>query len=95
MTKRDLEGSVIIELHSVNCFIVGIKDQILLYNSKTFHQVEGVRIPINLLKSKSREPTQILALQKTLDEQYIAVITGKKLIMQECMPNQLYLVRLE
>jgi hypothetical protein len=45
------------------------------------------QIKIDLLVSESREPNQIIALKKSSNEEFIAVISGKKLIMDEIKAN--------
>ena len=47
------------------------------------------------MESVEREPNEILAMQKCGDEKYLAVITGKNLIMAQQKFNQLYLFKRE
>jgi hypothetical protein len=47
------------------------------------------------MESVEREPNEILAIQKCQNEQYLAVITGKNLIMAQQKFNQLYLFKRE
>lgn len=39
----------------------------------------------------SREPNEIIGIQKSKDEQYIAVCSGKNLVMNEQKQNQLFI----
>ena len=48
-------------------------------------------LPIKLLKADTREPPQIIAIQKNSNEEFIAVISGKLLIMNTQATNQLFI----
>ena len=48
-------------------------------------------MPISLLKADTREPNQVIAMAKSANEDYIAVISGKILIMNEQKTNQLFI----
>lgn len=52
-----------------------------MFDTDTF-QVCG-EIPIKLLDSQTRERTEILGIQKSKDENWLAIITGKNLVMNE------------
>lgn len=52
-------------------------------------------MPISLLKADTREPNQIIAMAKSQDEEYLAVISGKILIMNEQKTNQLFIFKKE
>ena len=56
-------------------------DHILICSNKTFR--EKGKIPIPLLKTESREPNEIIGIAKSPDEKFLALITGKNLIMEE------------
>ena len=76
---KDFEGSKGIELITMNTFLVTKTDQVIMFDSDTF-QVCG-EIPIKLLDSDTRERTEILGLQKSKDENWLAIISGKNLVM--------------
>ena len=40
-------------------------------------------MPISLLKTETREPNQIIAIRKSIDDRYVACISGKNLIMKQ------------
>lgn len=40
-------------------------------------------IPITLLKTETREPNEVIGLVKSQDENWVAIISGKNLIMDE------------
>lgn len=52
-------------------------------------------MPISLLKADTREPNQVIAMAKSQDEEYLAVISGKILIMNEQKTNQLFIFKKE
>lgn len=70
-------------MSSMDSFIVAKLDDIRFYSSTNFKQRHDLKLPINLLKGDTREPNQIIAMQSCQNELYLAVITGKKLIMNE------------
>jgi hypothetical protein len=45
-------------------------------------QVVG-QIPITLLKTETREPNEIIGMQKSKCENYVAIISGKNLVKNE------------
>jgi hypothetical protein len=53
----------------------------MFYDSNTFELMDI--LPIGLLPSVTREPNEVIAIQKCQNEQYLAVISGKNLIMNE------------
>ena len=63
-----------------------------VYDQDSFTEIEI--FPIELLKdTKNREPNQILQVRKDINENYIAVVTGKNLIMDEVRYNQLFVFK--
>lgn len=52
-----------------------------MVNSETYEEYE--QFPIELIKSETREPSQVIAMQKSDDEEFVAVISGKILIMNQ------------
>jgi len=85
VSNENLEGSIGLELKSMNCYLVSKIDKVIIYNSNTFKEVGT--IPIKLLKADTREPNQVIAIQSSPDEQYVAIISGKILIMNEQKTN--------
>ena len=65
----------------MNAFLVAHIDQVNMYDNTEFKKIDTV--PIKLLVTETREPNQIISMQKCQDEQYLALITGKILIMNE------------
>jgi hypothetical protein len=79
--NKNLEGSKVMELTTINGFMVTTKSGVLLYDSNNFQKIGA--LDITLLESVEREPNEVLAIQKCQNEEYLAVLTGKNLIMQE------------
>ena len=50
-------------------------------------------IPIKLLITETREPNEVIGLVKSLDENWVAIISGKNLIMNEQKQNQLFIFK--
>ena len=76
-----MEGSICLELTTMNNFLVSKIDKIIMYDCETFEELDSV--PVQLLKADTREPNQVIAMAKSQDEEYLAVISGKILIMNE------------
>jgi hypothetical protein len=81
ISTENLEGSIGLELKKMNCYLVSKIDKVIIYNSNTFQEVGS--IPIKLLKADTREPNQVIAIQASEDQEYVAIISGKILIMNE------------
>jgi hypothetical protein len=75
ISSENLEGSIALELKSMNAYLVSKIDKVIVYDSSTFKEVD--QIPITLLKADTREPNQVIALKASEDEEWIAIITGK------------------
>jgi hypothetical protein len=60
-----------------------------MYDSDTFQEI--AHVPITLLPSTTREPNEIICMTKSADEIYLAVISGKNLVMNEQKHNQLFI----
>lgn len=56
-------------------------DEIFIFDCNSFKKLGMV--PIELLKPNSREPNQIISMQKSEDNNILAVLTGKLLIKKE------------
>ncbi len=81
MNNENLEGSKGIEFSKLSVFLVTKIDKVIMYNSSTYQEIGN--IPIELLKSETREPNEIIAMNKCQDEEYLAIISGKNLIAAE------------
>lgn len=65
----------------MDAFIVAHNDSVTLYNVDTFKKIS--KLPINCLKSDSRESVKVMSMGKREDLQYISIITGQQLVMSE------------
>jgi hypothetical protein len=77
----DFSGSKGIELRTMNTFLVTRINQVLMFDSHTMKQCG--EIPIQLLDSDTREPNEVIGLQKSKCENWLAIISGKNLIRNE------------
>ena len=85
-------------MSTLNSFIIARVNEkreaeVQFYDSRTFKPRNDISLPIELYESETREPNQIIAIESCQNEIYVAVITGKKLIMNEQKANQLYIFR--
>lgn len=83
ITKENLEGGISLDMPSINSFIVAKLDQVRFFDNETYKLRKGVTLPIELLKADTREPNTVIHMIKSHNEELIAVITGKILIMNE------------
>lgn len=60
-------------------------DEVLIYNSETYQPID--KLPIKLFPTETREPNEIISIQKCQNEEYLAVISGKNLIAGEQKAN--------
>jgi hypothetical protein len=81
VSNINLEGSQAIEIDSLDMIIATCIDKLILFENGTYQTLGEIAIP--LLKTESREPNEIIGIQKSEDEQYLAIISGKNLIMDE------------
>ena len=76
----NLEGSMGLDLKSLNTILISKVDKVFMYDSKEFKQIG--QIPIKLLQTETREPNQIISMVKSNCETLLAIISGKNLIMK-------------
>lgn len=93
VVHEDFDGSRGLPVQSMKAFLVGVKDKIKFYNVNTFEEITDCEIKIPLLKSFTREPNEIISMQISPKEDVLAVISGKKLIMDENKPNQIFIFK--
>lgn len=87
----NFEGAKGIELIKMNTFLITKIDKVMMFDSDTFQQCGT--IPIKLLVSDTRERTEVIGIQKSKDEEYLAIISGKNLIMNVQKQNQLFIFK--
>ena len=82
---QDYSGSKGIEIISSNLTLVSKVNELILLDSRSYNVVG--KIPIPLLDTESREPNEIIGMCVSSCEQYLAVVTGKNLVMKEQKQN--------
>jgi hypothetical protein len=75
----------------MDLFLCSKTDRVVKYDINTYQEIG--EISITLFKTESREPNQIIALQKCQNEEWLAIISGKNLIRGEQKPNQLFIYK--
>jgi hypothetical protein len=91
VNSHNMEGAKAIEISSMKLIFVTKIEYLEMYSAKTFRKLGQIHIP--LLKTEAREPNEIIGIAKSPDEKWIAIITGKNLIMDEQKQNQLFVFR--
>lgn len=81
--ERNMEGARGLPIESMNLFLVSNIDTINFYCIDTFKEEKECEIIVPLLKSNEREPNEIISMEIDPTENFLAVITGKNLIMGE------------
>jgi hypothetical protein len=92
LNKENLEKQCGLELEKNNAFIISQTNKVTIYNSQTF--APASTLPISLIDSNSREPSQVLELQKSEDEVFVGAVSGKNLIKDRKQINQLWIFTL-
>lgn len=90
---ENMEGSKAVEFEKLGIFFATKIDKVVQYKTEGY-ELDG-ELPIKLLASETREPNEVLALQKCQNEEYLAVISGKNLIGAEQKINQLFVYKLK
>ena len=91
INTENFEGSKTLEFPKSNLILISMKDKVLTYDNETYQHAGS--IPITLLKSESREPNEVIGMQKSTDENWLAIISGKNLVMDEQKQNQLFIYK--
>jgi len=92
MANENLEGAFGVSLPSLDVFLVAKVDQITVHDSNHFNQINT--IPIKLMVTETREPNQVIGMTKSKCEKWLAVISGKNLIMNGQAQNQLFILKM-
>jgi hypothetical protein len=79
------EGAKSLEIASSNMVLVSQIDKVITYDNETYAPVGS--IPITLLKTETREANEVIGMRKSKDEDWLAIISGKNLIMDEQKQN--------
>lgn len=89
--SANYENCKAIEIISSRLLMVTKLNRVVMYDINTLK--ECGEIPIELLAGTSREPNQVIGIQKSEDENWLAIISGKNLVMDEQMQNQLFIMK--
>ena len=91
----DLDGSRGLPIESMKSFLVSKVDMVKFYNIDTFQEHKECQIKINLMKTgeNERERNEIITMQISSCQRMLAIITGKNLIMNEQLPNQMFIFK--
>jgi len=81
VVSDNFDGQVGLPIDSMGAFLVSKIDVVQFYDVNTFKETKESTIKIPLFPSTSREPNQIISMQVSGDEQYLAVLSGKNLVM--------------
>ena len=81
--KGNFDGSTGLAIESMNAFLIGKSDEVRFFDINTYKEIKENMITIPLIKSVTREPAEIISMQISEDENTLAVISGKNLIMNE------------
>ena len=91
INNENFEGSKTLEFPQSNLVLISMKDKVITYDNETYAKVGN--IPITLLISETREPNEVIGMQKSTDENWLAIISGKNLVMDEQKQNQLFIYK--
>ena len=70
-------------MESMNAFLVSNINEVLFYDVDSFEEIVDCRLGIPLLESTEREPNEIISMEISNDEEFLAIISGKNLVMNE------------
>lgn len=88
-----MDGCKGLPFESMNAFLVSQINLIKFYDIDSFMEMKSSMITIPLLESQTREPNEIIGMAKDVSENFLAVISGKNLIMDQQKPNQLFIFK--
>lgn len=81
VNNKNFEGAFGLSINKFNIFLVAKIDEIFIYDIDTYE--EKSKVAIELLKTTAREPNEVIGMSKSKCEQWLAVISGKNLIMNQ------------
>ena len=81
VNNNDYEGSFGICLNKLSVFLIAKVDRIYIFDSNTYQKQD--EIGIQLLKTTSREPNEVIGMTKSKCERWVAIISGKNLVMNK------------
>lgn len=81
VNNDNFEGCKTVEFPSSNLVLISKKDKVITYDNENFTEVGT--IPVTLLQTETREPNEVIGMQKSPDENWLAIVSGKNLVMDE------------
>lgn len=87
----DFEDAIGLEIVTLGAFFVTQQDRILIFESEGFKQIDEIKI--QLQPSNSREANEIIAIRTCQNEEYLAVICGKRLIRRAFAIDELFIYK--
>lgn len=83
----NLDGSRGLPIESLDAFLVSKIDKIMFFDIHSYREIEECQITVPLLPSTTREKNQIISMQVSNCQNFLAVISGKCLIKAETKCN--------
>ena len=91
---ENLSGSRGLVIESMNAFVVSQGDTIQFFDISTYKAIPSCKIKIDLPEDNGeREPNEIIAIEISQNQEFMAVIGGQNLIMDIEQPNMLYIFK--
>ena len=79
VNPKNLDGAKGVEICGLSMIVVTNRDKLLFYDNRGLKLIKT--IPIPLLATESRESNEIIGIQKSYCEGFLAIVSGKNLIM--------------
>lgn len=93
INNNDFEGCTGIELPKKGLIFVSHHDKVLILDNSSMKF--KCKLPIKLLKSDSRERTEVLSMTASDDNTKVAVISGSILVGDQTKMNQIFMFSVE
>ena len=75
LNNENFEGSLGLNVKGNNLFLVAREGEIIIYDDLSYEEID--RVDLNIGKSNTREPLEILSFNISQDCKYVAVFIGK------------------
>ena len=83
VNEERFDGGIGVELESMEAFLVGKGNTIRIFDNSSFVESKSSSIHLEMSKSQDRYPNEVIGMAKCHNERFLAVITGKNLIMNQ------------
>ena len=81
--EDNFDGSIGLQIESMNAFLVSKINKISFYDVDSFEEIEHCHIEIPLLAQESREINEIISMQISQNDEFLAILSGNNLVMNE------------